>query len=80
VRDYLRDDIDQVLIDDPTAYQRAAEFVGMVMPKYKNRLKQYEGDLALFNRFQIEGQIETAFNAKCGSPLVALSCWTPPRH
>ena len=33
VRDYLRDDIDQVLIDDPTAYQRAAEFVGMVMPK-----------------------------------------------
>ena len=61
VRDYLRDDIDQVLIDDPTAYQRAAEFVGMVMPQYKNRLKQYEDDLALFNRFQIEGQIETAF-------------------
>ena len=68
VRDYLRDDIDQVVIDDPTAYQRAEEFVGMVMPKYKNRLKQYEDDLALFNRFQIEGQIETAFQREVRLP------------
>jgi ribonuclease E len=68
VRDYLRDDIDQVLIDDPTAYQRAAEFVGMVMPQYKNRLKHYEDDLALFNRFQIEGQIETAFQREVRLP------------
>ena len=68
VRDYLRDDIDQVLIDDPTAYQRAADFVGMVMPHYKNRLKQYEDSLALFNRFQIEGQIETAFQREVRLP------------
>lgn len=68
VRDYLRDDIDQVLIDDSTAYQRAAEFVGMVMPQYKSRLKQYEDDLALFNRFQIEGQIETAFQREVRLP------------
>ena len=68
VRDYLRDDIDQVLIDDATAYQRAAEFVGMVMPQYKNRLKRYEDPLALFNRFQIEGQIETAFQREVRLP------------
>ena len=68
VRDYLRDDIDQVLIDDTTAYQRAAEFVGMVMPHYKNRLKRYEDPLALFNRFQIEGQIETAFQREVRLP------------
>ena len=68
VRDYLRDDIDQVLIDDPTAYQRASEFVGLVMPHYKNRLKFYEDDLALFNRFQIEGQIETAFQREVRLP------------
>ena len=68
VRDYLRDDIDQVLIDDPTAYQRAADFVGMVMPHYKSRLKQYEDPLALFNRFQIEGQIETAFQREVRLP------------
>lgn len=68
VRDYLRDDIDQVLIDDPAAYQRAADFVGMVMPRYKNRLKRYEDPLALFNRFQIEGQIETAFQREVRLP------------
>ena len=68
VRDYLRDDIDQVLIDDTTAYQRAADFVGMVMPHYKSRLKQYEDPLALFNRFQIEGQIETAFQREVRLP------------
>ena len=68
VRDYLRDDIDQVVIDDPAAYQRAADFVGMVMPRYKNRLKHYEDPLALFNRFQIEGQIETAFQREVRLP------------
>lgn len=68
VRDYLRDDIDQVVIDDPTAYQRATDFVGMVMPRYKNRLKLYEDPLALFNRFQIEGQIETAFQREVRLP------------
>ena len=68
VRDYLRDDIDQVLIDDEAAYNRAAEFVGMVMPRYKNRLKRYEDPLALFNRFQIEGQIETAFQREVRLP------------
>ncbi len=68
VRDYLRDDIDQVLIDDPATYNRAAEFVGMVMPHYKNRLKLYEDPLALFNRFQIEGQIETAFQREVRLP------------
>jgi ribonuclease E len=68
VRDYLRDDIDQVLIDDESAYNRAAEFVGMVMPRYKNRLKRYEDPLALFNRFQIEGQIETAFQREVRLP------------
>ncbi len=68
VRDYLRDDIDQVLIDDSAAYQRAADFVGMVMPRYKNRIKRYEDPLALFNRFQIEGQIETAFQREVRLP------------
>ena len=68
VRDYLRDDIDQVLIDDEAAHNRAAEFVGMVMPRYKNRLKRYEDPLALFNRFQIEGQIETAFQREVRLP------------
>lgn len=68
VRDYLRDDIDQVLIDSPEAFQEALEFVGMVMPKYKNRIKYYEDNIPMFNRFQIESQIETAFQREVRLP------------
>jgi ribonuclease E len=68
VRDYLRDDIDQVLIDSDDAYAEAYEFVSMVMPKYKNRIRRYEDTIPLFNRFQIESQIETAFQREVRLP------------
>lgn len=68
VRDYLRDDIGQVLIDSPEAFQQAKDFVGQVMPKYLNRLAQYEDNIPLFNRFQIESQIETAFQREVRLP------------
>ncbi len=68
VRDYLRDDVDQVLIDSPEAYRQATDFVGMVMPKYLNRIKLYEDNIPLFNRFQIESQIETAFEREVRLP------------
>ena len=42
IRDYLRDDIDQVLIDDRGAWQQAHDFVSMVMPKYRQRIRHYE--------------------------------------
>ena len=61
IRDYLRDDIDQVLIDSDDAYQHALTFVGHIMPQYKNRIRFYEDSIPMFNRFQIESQIETAF-------------------
>ncbi|MEE4202114.1 MAG: ribonuclease E [Halieaceae bacterium] len=68
IRDYLRDDIDQVLIDDPAAYQQASDFVRMVMPKYAQRIRRYEDSIPLFNRFQVEGQIETAFQREVRLP------------
>lgn len=68
VRDYLRDDVDQVLIDAPDAYRQATDFVTMVMPKYANRIKMYEDSIPLFNRFQIESQIETAFQREVRLP------------
>ncbi len=68
VRDYLRDDIDQVLIDSDDAFAEASEFVSMVMPKYRNRIKRYEDSIPLFNRFQIESQIETAFQREVRLP------------
>lgn len=68
VRDYLRDDVQQVLIDSPEAYRQARDFVSMVMPKYLGRIKMYEDNIPLFNRFQIESQIETAFEREVRLP------------
>ncbi len=68
IRDYLRDDIDQVLIDDDAAFQQADDFVSMVMPKFKQCLRRYDDPIPLFNRFQLEGQIETAFQREVRLP------------
>ncbi len=68
IRDNLRDDIDQVLIDSPDAFTQAEDFVGLVMPQYKNRLRVYEDAIPMFNRFQIESQIETAFQREVRLP------------
>lgn len=68
VRDYLRDDIVQVLIDGEDAYKQACDFVSQVMPKYSDRIQRYEDNIPLFNRFQIESQIETAFQREVRLP------------
>ncbi len=68
VRDYLRDDIDQVMIDAPEAYEQAVEFVRQVMPQYESRIHLYEDSTPMFNRFQIESQIETAFQREVRLP------------
>lgn len=68
IRDYLKDDIDQVLIDEAHAHRQALDFVSMVMPKYQNRIKAYDDALPLFNRFQVEGQIESAFQREVRLP------------
>ncbi len=61
IRDYLRPDIGEILIDTDDAYEEAISFVQQVMPKYEQKFKRYEDPVPLFNRYQIESQIETAF-------------------
>ena len=61
IRDCLRPDIGEVLIDSKDAFDQAHEFIDPVMPQYKERIKLYDEPVPLFNRFQIESQIETAF-------------------
>lgn len=68
VRDYLRDDVDQVMIDAPEAFKQATDFVRQVMPQYENRIRMYEDSIPMFNRFQIESQIETAFQREVRLP------------
>lgn len=68
VRDYLRPDVGEVIIDNREAYELASAFVQQVMPSYSSKIKLYEEALPLFNRYQIEGQIETAFEREVKLP------------
>jgi ribonuclease E len=68
IRDYLRDDIGEVLIDSKEAFDEAQSFVEQIMPHYSNRIKLYEDDVPLFNRYQIETQIESAFQREVRLP------------
>lgn len=68
IRDYLRDDIGEIQLDTPESFEQASQFVDQVMPQFKSRLKLYESDVPLFNRYQIEGQIESAFNREVRLP------------
>ena len=61
LRDYLRADIGEILIDNPKIFRQAQDFMQQVMPQYLPRLKLYQDHTPLFTRFQIESQIETAY-------------------
>ncbi|VAW62261.1 Ribonuclease E [hydrothermal vent metagenome] len=68
LRDYFRDDIGEILIDNPEVYKTAEDFVKQVMPNSQRKLKLYQDDIPMFNRYQIEGQIESAFQREVTLP------------
>jgi len=69
MRDYLSDDIGELLVDSPAAFQKAQEYMQRFMPAdAQRRLKLYTDDIPLFTRFQIESQIESAYAHKVQLP------------
>lgn len=68
LRDYLRADIGEILVDTEEMYQHAREFMQQVMPQTLRKLKHYTDDIPLFNRFQIESQIEGAYERNVRLP------------
>ncbi len=68
MRDYLRQDIGEVLIDSPEVHQEALAFIRQVMPSYQQKIKLYADEVPLFSRFQIESQIETAYEREVKLP------------
>ena len=69
LRDYFREDIGEILIDNPDVYKTAEDFVKQVMPNSQRKLKLYQDDsIPLFNRYQIEGQIESAYQREVCLP------------
>ncbi|MFN2301328.1 MAG: Rne/Rng family ribonuclease [Gammaproteobacteria bacterium] len=68
LRDGLRSDIGEVLVDDDATFGQAREFMEQVMPQNLSRLRMYDDPIPLFSRFQIESQIESAFRREVRLP------------
>ena len=62
IRDYFRQDISEILIDNPDIHAQACDFMRQVMPQNLNKIKHYDDGVPLFSRYQIESQIESAFD------------------
>ena len=57
IRDIFTAEVDTIFIDEPSAYERAREFLQLVMPRYVNRLQLYEGKEPLFHKYGIDDEI-----------------------
>ena len=68
IRDHLRQDIGEIVIDHPDVYQEACEFIEQVMPHNLKKLRHYTDEVPLFSRYQIESQIESAFQREVRLP------------
>ncbi|WP_040307542.1 ribonuclease E, partial [Agarivorans albus] len=68
IRDYLRRDVGEILIDNKTIYEQAKKHIELVRPDFVNRVKRYEGEVPMFNHYQIESQIESAFQREVRLP------------
>ena len=67
-RDYLANDVGEILIDDETTYSDAVDQITTLMPHNLRKLKHYTDPVPLFTRFQIESQIESAFSHSVSLP------------
>lgn len=68
IRDYLRRDIGEILIDNEKVFEKAKAHIKLVRPDFANRLKLYSGEVPLFSHYQIESQIESAFQREVQLP------------
>lgn len=68
LRDHLRGDIDEILIDQESAFKLVTNFLKQVMPHNLNKAKLYQDSVPLFSRYQIETQIEMAYKREVSLP------------
>lgn len=68
IRDYLRRDVGEILIDNPRIFEEAKLYIQQFRPDFAHRVKMYQGEVPLFMHFQIETQIETAFRREVRLP------------
>ncbi len=64
IRDIFTADIDTILIDQPEAFERAKEFLQLVMPRHVNRLQLYNGREPLFHKYKLDNEIALIYQRK----------------
>ncbi|RTN27798.1 ribonuclease E [Enterobacter asburiae] len=68
-RDYLRQDIGEILIDNPKVLELARQHIAALgRPDFTSKIKLYTGEIPLFSHYQIESQIESAFQREVRLP------------
>lgn len=68
LRDHLRGNIDEILIDNEDSFKLVQNFLRQVMPHFLPKAKLYQDAVPLFNRYQIESQIEVAYGREVSLP------------
>ncbi|MGI2260754.1 ribonuclease E [Shewanella sp. GXUN23E] len=68
IRDYLRRDVGEILIDHPRIYEDAKQHIALVRPDFVERVRLYKSEVPLFTHYQIESQIESAFQREVRLP------------
>lgn len=61
IRDYLRPDTGEILVDSKEVYEKIVHHIKLVRPEFSDRVRLYRGDIPLFSKYQIESQIESAY-------------------
>lgn len=68
IRDYLRQDIGEILIDNKDVFNQVLKQINIVRPDFAPKVKMFDGDAPLFSHFQIESQIESAYHREVKLP------------
>ncbi len=68
VRDFLTEDIDRVLVDNEGDFKRTQEYVGQISSRSKGKIVYYKDSIPVFERYNIERQIEQTFQRKVALP------------
>ncbi len=68
IRDYLRKDIHQIVVDNPAVFSKCQDYIAQIRPEFSDSLTLYTGHTPLFTHYRIESQIETAFQSQVRLP------------
>lgn len=64
IREHYSSDISEILVDEKETHRKVREFFHQVMPKYENLVKMYQEKRPLFNKYQLEEQVEQVYRKR----------------